>query len=131
MNTIKNIAIIGFSELVTSCAVIAKLPASQVTLAADINANTKKHDNPNYLITKTANNLKSSARLTPAKKIYIIWAVSEADVIRNEDHFTQNKSGQVSLKDSFPYKTVEILSAAEDEEGLCEPANINITTTKL
>lgn len=131
MTTIKNLAIIGIVALMTSCASTAKFPVSQATPAADITAKTKKQGKPNYLVTITANNLAASERLEPSKKIYVIWAVSDNGVTRNVGHFTQKNAAKATYKASFPYKPIEIFITAEDEEGLCVPAGIEITRTKL
>ncbi len=131
MKTIKILAIIGVVAFITSCASTSKFPVSQVTPAADITAKIKKQDKPNYLVTITANNLAASERLDPPKKNYIIWAVSDAGVTRNIGHFTQKNAVESTFKSSFPYKPVEIFITAEDEEGLCEPAGIEIARTKL
>ena len=104
---------------------------SLVTPAADITAKVKKQGKPNYLITITANNLAATERLNPPKKIYVIWAVSEAQITRNVGHFTQKNAVKATYKASFPYKPVEIFITAEDEEGLCEPSGIEISRTKL
>jgi hypothetical protein len=131
MKTIKNLAIIGIIALMTSCASTTKFPVSQATPAADITAKTKKQGKPNYLVTITANSLAASERLVPPKKIYIIWAVSEAGVTRNAGHFTQKNAVSSTYKALFPYKPIEIFITAEDEEGVCEPAGIEITRAKL
>jgi hypothetical protein len=131
MKTFKIFAIIGIIAFLTSCTSTKKFPISQVTPAADITAKIKKQDKPNYLVTITANNLAASERLDPPKKTYVIWAVSEAGVIRNVGHFTQQNAVKSTYKASFPYKPIEIFITAEEEEGLCEPAGIEIARTKL
>ncbi|MFO7789932.1 MAG: hypothetical protein R6V32_05115, partial [Bacteroidales bacterium] len=85
----------------------------------------------NYLVTITANNLAASERLDPSKKIYVIWAVSEAGITRNTGHFTHENADKATYKSSFPYQPVEIFITAEDEEGLCKPAGVEISRIKL
>ncbi len=131
MRTIRILAIIGVVALMTSCASTAKFPVSSTVPAADITAKTQKQGKPNYLVTITANNLATTERLNPPKKIYVMWAVSDAGITRNVGHFTQKNAVKATYKASFPYKPVEIFITAEDEEGLCEPAGIEITRTKL
>ena len=131
MKTIKNLVIIGVMAIISSCSNTAKFPVSQITPAADITAKIKKQESPNYLVTITANNLAASDRLEPPKKIYVIWAVSKAGVTRNVGHFTQKNAEESIYKASFPYKPVEIIITAEDEEGSCEPNGIEISRTKL
>ncbi len=131
MKSIKIIAVIGILALLTSCASTVKFPVSQSVPAADITAKTKKQGQSNYLVIITANNLAASERLDPPKKIYVIWAVSDAGVTRNVGHFTQQNAVKATYKASFPYEPVEIFITAEDEEGLCEPAGIEISRIKL
>lgn len=131
MTVIKNLAVICAIMLITSCVSTAKFPISDVTPAADITAKVKKQGKPNYLVTITANNLAATERLNPPKKIYVIWAVSEAGIVRNVGHFTQENAVQSTYKASFPYQPIEIFITAEDEEGNCEPSGIEIARTKL
>lgn len=131
MRVIKSLVIIGAVVFMTSCASTAKFPVSEITPAADISAKIKKQGKPNYLVTITANNLAAADRLNPAKKFFVIWAVSEAGITRNVGHFTQKNAVKATYKASFPYQPVEIFITAEDEEGLCAPAGIEISRTKL
>ncbi len=131
MKTIKNLAIIAAIAIMTSCASTAKFPVSEVTPAAEITAKLKKQGAPNYLVTITAKNLASSERLNPPKEIYVIWAVSESGITRNIGSFTQKNAETATFKSSFPYKPIEVFITAEAEEGLCEPAGIEISRAKL
>ena len=131
MRIIKNLTIIGIVALMISCTSTVKFPISDVTPAADITAKIKKQGAPNYLVTLTANNLAATERLNPPKKIYVIWAVSKAGVTRNVGHFEQINAEKAIYKASFPYKPVEIIITAEDDEGLCMPSGIEISRTKL
>ncbi|MBN1115756.1 MAG: hypothetical protein JXA77_01010 [Bacteroidales bacterium] len=131
MTTIKSIVFIGVVVLMSSCVSTAKFPVSQVTPAADITAKIQKQGKPNYLVTITAENLAAPERLESARKIYVIWAVSENGITRNVGHFTQKNAVKATYKASFPYQPVEVFITAEDEEGLCEPAGIEISRTKL
>lgn len=131
MKTIKTLAIIGAAALMTSCLNTVKFPVSQTAPAADITAKTKKQGSSNYLVKITANNLADSERLSPSKKIYVIWAVSETGVTRNVGHFIQKNAVMSTYKASFPYKPVEIFITAEDEEDLCKPYGIEISRAEL
>ncbi|HUM46875.1 MAG TPA: hypothetical protein PLD84_08105 [Chitinophagales bacterium] len=131
MRTIKILAIIGFLAVITSCASTSTFLVSQATPAADITAKTKKQGKTNYLVTIAANNIAASERLNPPKKLYVIWAVSDAGATRNVGHFTQRNAVKSTYKASFPYKPVEIIITAEDKEDVCEPAGIEISRTKL
>lgn len=131
MRKVKIIAIIGAVTLLTSCVSTVKFPVSSIVPAADITVITQKQGKPNYLLTITANHLAAAERLNPSKKIYVIWAVSDAGITRNVGHFYQKNAVKSTYKASFPYKPVEIFITAEDEEGICQPAGIVITGSKL
>lgn len=131
MNPIKLLAITAIIALMTSCADTYKFPISEVTPAADITAEIKKDGKPNYLVTLEANNLAAPERLEPPMKIYVIWAVSKAGVVRNVGHFTQENAEKSTYKASFPYQPVEVFITAENEEGNCLPAGVEISRTML
>ncbi len=131
MNTIKIVITFGIIALMTACADTVKFPVSQVTPAADITAKVKKQGEPNYLITIEASNLASPERLQTPKKIYVIWAVSDAGVVRNVGHFTQENAEKSTYKASFPYQPVELFITAENEQGNCSPMGTEITRAKL
>lgn len=131
MNSIKLLTITGILAFMTSCSETIKFPVSEVTPAADITAEVKKQGEPNYLVTLEANNLASPERLEPPKKIYVIWAVSAAGVVRNVGHFTQKNAEKSTYKASFPYQPVEVFITAEDEEGNCFPAGVEISRAIL
>lgn len=131
MQTIQKLTIVAIFATLTSCVSTVKFPVSQVTPAADIKAKTRKQGKPNYLVVITANNLAASQRLEPTKKIYVVWAVSDAGTTRNVGHFSPKNAIKSTFKSSFPYKPVEILITAEDEEGTCLPSGVEITRAKL
>lgn len=131
MNQIKLLGISAVIALMTSCADTFKFPVSHVTPAADITAEIKKEAEPNYLVTIEANNLAAPERLDPPMKIYVIWAVSKAGVVRNVGHFTQDNAEKSTYKASFPYQPVEIFITAENQEGNCLPTGIEISRVKF
>lgn len=117
--------------LLFSCASTAIFPVSQATPAATITAKIRKQAEPNYLIAITAINLASPERLIPAKKVYVIWAISEHGFTRNAGHFTHTNATKATYKASFPYKPIAVFITAEDEENIFEPAGIEISRIKL
>lgn len=130
MRIIQNLSIIVVLALLTSCATTTKFPVSNETPAADITAKTKKQGT-NYHVTITALNLAASDRLTPPKRFYIIWAVSETGVTRNIGNFHQKNGVESVYEASFPYEIVEIFITAEDDEGSCWPSGTEITRIKF
>lgn len=131
MKTVR-IAIVSLLIIfMVSCSDEVKFPVSGVVPAADITATIKKQGEPNYLVTIVANNLAAPERLATPKKNYVIWAVSQAGVIRNVGHFTQENAVKATYKASFPYQPVEVFITAENEEGNCTPQGIEISRVQL
>ncbi|MBN2484811.1 MAG: hypothetical protein JXB34_02440 [Bacteroidales bacterium] len=127
----KTLLFIGAVFILTSCSSTVKFPVSQLVPAADISAKVQKQGGTNYLVVITANNLASSERLSPPRKYYIIWVVSESGATRNVGHFRQKNAIQTEYKASFPYKPAEVFITAEDEEALCQPTGIEISRVKF
>lgn len=131
MKSIKLFVIATMVALMTSCTETFKFPISEVTPAAEITAEIKEDGEPNYLVTLEANNLAAPERLEPPMKIYVIWAVSTAGVVRNVGYFTQENAVKSTYKASFPYQPVEVFITAENQEGNCLPSGVEISRVKF
>lgn len=131
MRILQNLVIIVIMALLTSCASTTTFPVSVSVPAADITVKTKKQGDNNYQVAIKAENLAASDRLNPPKEYYVIWAVSDAGVIRNVGHFIHDNAEKATYKASFPYQPMEIFITAEDEQGGCEPAGMEIGRAKL
>jgi len=131
MKNIKRILFVAIVAILTSCASASIFPISEVVPAAEITAKKVKQGKWNYQITLTALNLASPERLTPAKKMYVIWAVSPSGTIRNVGFFNNINAEKSIYKASFPYEPMEIFITAEDEEDLCKPNGVEVTRVKL
>lgn len=131
MNTTKPLLFVLLLLVITSCSETLEFPVSKVTPAADITAEIKEQEEPNYLVTLEAKNLAAPERLQQPKKNYVIWVVSKKGTVRNVGHFNQENAVKSTYKASFPYQPVEIFITAEDEEGGCLPDGIEISRLKL
>lgn len=131
MNQIKLVAILAIFALITSCSETYEFPISEVTPAADITAEIKTDGEPNYLVKLEAKNLAAPERLEPPMKIYVIWAVSKAGIVRNVGHFYQENDETLTYKSSFPYQPIEVFITAENQEGDCLPTGVEISRVKL
>lgn len=117
--------------MTSSCSATYEFPVSKVTPAADITAEIKKQQDPNYLVTLEAKNLAAPERLEKPKKNYVIWVKSKKGTVRNVGHFNQENAVKSTYKASFPYQPVEIFITAEDEEGGCLPDGVEISRLNL
>lgn len=131
MRILQTLVIIVIMALLSSCASTTTFPVSVSVPAADITVKTKKQGDTNYQVTIEAENLAASDRLNPPKEYYVIWAVSDAGVIRNVGHFIQDNAEKATYKASFPYQPMEIFITAEDEQGGCQPGGMEIARAKL
>lgn len=131
MKSIKPMFYIAVAVLFAACTSKTEFPISDAVPAAEITAKKAKQGKTNYLITLNAINLASPERLTPPKKFYVIWAVSESGVTRNVGYFINKNAESSTYKASFPYEPVEVFITAEDEEGLCKPNGLEIGRVKI
>jgi len=118
----------------TSCVTKAKFETSAVVSAAQGTVKVKKNQNKNYELQMEISNLAESERLTPSKKTYVVWLVSDQNETRNLGQFNSS-SGTFSskLKASFktvtPNKPTKIFITAEDDATIQYPYGEVILTT--
>ena len=118
----------------TSCATKAKFEKSVVVPAAQGLVKVKKDNNKNYAIQIDISNLAESERLTPSKKTYIVWLVSDRDETINLGQFNSS-SGIFSSKLKASFKTVtstkpnKIFITAEDDATTLYPSGQTVLST--
>ena len=117
-----------------SCATKAKFEKSEVVPAAQGLVKVKKDNNKNYAIQIDISNLAESERLTPSKKTYIVWLVSDRDETINLGQFNSS-SGIFSSKLKASFKTVtstkpnKIFITAEDDATTLYPSGQTVLST--
>lgn len=120
--------------LFTSCVTKAKFEKSSVVPAAQGNVKIKKDSNKNYAVEIKISNLAESERLTPSKKTYVVWLVSDQNETKNLGKFNSS-SGTFSSKLKASFKTVtsnkptQIFITAEDEATLLYPTGQTVLST--
>jgi len=134
----KNIFLAVFTFLLmflfTSCVTKAKFEKSAVVPAAQGLVKVKKDKNKNYAIQIDISNLAESERLTPSKKTYVVWLVSDRDETMNLGQFNSS-SGTFSSKLKASFETVtsnkptKIFITAEDDETVQYPSGESVLTT--
>ncbi len=117
--------------LVTSCFTTAKFHVSQITPAADVVARMKQDKNKNYQIVITAKNLASVERLSPAKKTYVAWIVTDNNGIKNIGQLKIKNAKTSTLNTLTAFKPIEIFITAENEGSVSFPSGIEITRAKI
>lgn len=118
----------------TSCVTKAKFEKSSVVPAAQGMVKVKKDNNKNYAIQIDVSNLAESERLTPSRKTYVVWLVSDQNETKNLGQFNSSSSTFSSkLKASFKtvtsYNPNTIFITAEDDATEQYPRGEVILTT--
>jgi hypothetical protein len=117
--------------LMTSCATVAKFPVSEVAPSADITAKIKKDKQNNFEIAIIANYLASAERLSPPKKIYVVWVKTKENGISNSGQLKIENGKKNTLKTLTSFEPLEIFITAEDEGNVTFPTGTEISRTVL
>jgi len=109
--------------LFTSCSRKATFLTSPVVPAARGTVKVKKDKNNNYLIKVYISGLAEVDRLQPAKKVYVVWMISDNDITINLGQ-VKSATGTFTqaLKASFETvsaaKPVKVFITAEDDASI-------------
>ena len=117
--------------LMASCATVVKFPVSSVEPAADIKAKIKNDKQNNYVIEVTANYLASAERLSPPKKMYIVWIVTKENGVSNIGQMKIENAQIAKVKTLTSFEPKEIFITAEDEGNVTYPSGIEISRAVL
>jgi len=123
----KSIVLSVLMFVITSCATVVKFPVSTVEPAADITAKIKKNNQNNYVIEVTANYLASVERLSPPKKMYVVWLVTSENGINNIGQMKNDNAQKMKLQTLTSFEPKEIFVTAEDEANITLPSGIEIS----
>ena len=113
--------------VMASCATVVKFPVSSVAPAADIKANIKNDKQKNYVIEVTANYLASAERLSPPKKLYIVWMVTAENGVSNIGQMINENAQKMKLETLTSFDPKEIFITAENEGTVTFPSGIEIS----
>jgi len=117
--------------LMTSCVTVAKFPVSDVAPAANIVAKIKKDKQNNFEIAIITNYLSSAERLSPPKKIYVIWIKTKENGLSNAGQLKIENGKKNTLKTLTSFEPLEILITAENEGNVTFPSGIEISRVVL
>lgn len=117
--------------LLASCGNTVNFPLSSVVPAAEIKVTTKVDKNKNNQIEVVANNMASPDRLNPSRKAYVIWGVTDDNVLRNLGQLINKNSKKSTFKTSTPFEIIEIFITAEDRGDLTRPEGQEIARVAL
>jgi hypothetical protein len=114
----------------SACAGVSKFPVSTVNPAANIEMRRQLDNNGNTKITITAKNLASAERLTPPKKMYVVWVILESSKVRNIGQLNSENAKKIEIKTLVPFKFTEVFITAEDQADISYPTGVEISRIK-
>ena len=129
----KNKIVLGVAliALLISCASSSKFPISSVVPAAEISDEMKQDKNKNYIIEVSAKNLASADRLTPPRKMYVVWITTDSNGTKNIGQMVNKNAENSYLKTVTPFKANEIFITAEDQAEISYPSGVEISRTSF
>src|SRR6185437_636573 len=127
--------IFAFSFLLTSCARKMTFGISSIEPAAHGNIKVTKDKNKNYAMKIKVTNLAPAGRLTPAKKVYVVWLVTENNDTQNlgqlrSSHRLLSKALKASFSAISPTRPVNIFITAEDDPTVHFPGSPVVLKTE-
>jgi hypothetical protein len=130
--TIAAFILMSFSSL---CSAQADFLKSSIVPAARGHVNVTKDTYNNYVMEIHITNLTEAGRLTPAKNTYVVWMVTDEDLIKNigqvrtkTSFLSKNLKANFETKSSF--KPVKIFITAEYDPALQTPGPAVVLTTE-
>ncbi len=117
-----------------SCSKKIDFLKSSVVPAARGYVKVDKDNNNNYVIHLEVENLAEVSRLTPPKKTYIVWSVSNKGTVKNIGQIDSSTRGfakdlKASFESTSASKPNKIFITAEDEVTVQFPSSEIIITT--
>lgn len=134
----KKIAILFLTSAIlfsfSSCAKRSAFQTSTVVPAARGDVKVKKDNNHNFIIHVTLLDLAEPNRLTPAKSVYVVWAVTEDNITKNLGQIkTSTSLFSSALKGEFKtvsaFKPSKVFVTAEDESAVQFPSTFEVLST--
>lgn len=113
-NSFRILSFIFAAVLVSACSKKITFPTSEVVPAAEAVLEVDKNKSDNYEVNLEVTNLASPDRLTPSRRNYVVWMVTEKHGTINLGNLKVSKKNKASLETVTPYKPVRIFITAED-----------------
>lgn len=120
--------------LLGSCTKKINFLISPVVPAAEGSVQIKSDKNKNYVIDLDLIRLAAPERLTPPKKLYIVWMLTQQNNPLNIGQINSgtrflSKSLKASFKTVSAFKPVKIFITAEEEANIQYPSSTVVLTT--
>ncbi len=127
--------IIAFALIFSSCAKKMSFGVSNVTPAAQGTVKVKTDKNKNYAIDVKIKNLAPADRLTPSKKVYVVWMVTSGNITKNIGQLKSSskflsKKLKANLKTISSFKPDYFFITGEDDAQTQYPGFPVVLSTK-
>jgi hypothetical protein len=118
----------------SSCAKKIMFASSAVVPAAAGSVKIKSDKNKNHTIEISVNNLAPSEKLTPPKKTYVVWMITESNGTKNIGQLNSSSSMlssalKANLKTVTSFTPSSFFITAEDDGDVQYPASTVVLTT--
>ena len=134
--TVKSLLLIAVVAIILlpSCARKMTFNNSSVVPAATGSVKIKSDKNNNHSIDISVTNLAPADKLTPAKKTYVVWMVTEGNGTKNIGQISTSgsllsKTLKGSLETVTTFKPVSIFITAEDDATVQYPGTTVVLNT--
>ena len=125
----------SFVLLISSCATKMPFHTSSVVPAAEGTVKVKKDSNKNYNVNLSVKRLASPERLSPSKKMYIVWMNTAQDGVKKLGQLNTSSSLlsselTSSLKTSVPFEPTGFFITGEDDASIDSPLGQVVLSTQ-
>jgi hypothetical protein len=137
LNTKRRFILVLFTVLplfIASCSKSVRFAVSSVVPSAEGSVKLTKDENQNKLIVMKVRNLVDPSRLTPPKKIYLVWMQTKNDgnknlgrLVSEEAYFSTERNAKFSSVTTFD--PVKIFITAEDKADVTNPSGVTVLET--
>ncbi|HOX81497.1 MAG TPA: hypothetical protein PLJ60_05790 [Chryseolinea sp.] len=128
------LTLIAISFIFSSCSKKISFLNSSVVPAAEGTVKVSKDKNKNSVIKVSIKNLAEPDRLQPARKVYIVWMLTDNDMTKNIGQIKTsrtffNKRLEGSFETISSFKPVKIFITAEDDADIQYPQEEVVLST--
>jgi hypothetical protein len=117
-----------------SCSKSVRFAVSPVVPSAEGSVKLTKDENKNNLVVMKVQNLVDPSKLTPPKKIYVVWAETKKEgnknlgkLVSSEAYFSTERNAKFSA--ITPFVPVKIFITAEDQADVQNPGTVTVLST--
>ncbi len=121
-DTFKFISFIFAAVLISACSRNIVFPTSEVVPAAEAVLKIEENKSNNYEVKLEVENLAEARRLTPSRKNYVVWMVTEKHGTINIGNLKVNRKNKAELETVTPYKPIRVFVTAEDGDQVALPS---------